>query len=83
MCNWSSRRKKKIGNKYILRNNGQKFHQFGERHKFSSERSVNLKNDKWKENHTYAHHSHSARKSKLRRRRKGSLKTTKTMTHYI
>lgn len=33
-----------MGSKYILRNNGQKFHQFDERHKFSDVRSsVNLK----------------------------------------
>ena len=77
MCNWSSRRKKKkMGSRYVLRNNEQKFHQFGERRKFSSERrSVNIKSEKCKENHTYAHHSHSARKSKLRRT--SSFKTTK------
>lgn len=35
--------KEELGSKYILRNNGQNFYQFGERHKFSDVRSsVNL-----------------------------------------
>lgn len=49
-----------MGSKYILRSNGQKFHQLDERHKFSDVRSsVNLKKDTCKENHTYAHRSQS------------------------